>query len=170
MGALFLGLCLSNEVFGQALPDGKGKAEFVESCTACHRTEMTTRLRKTPDEWRKTVDDMVARGADGSKEDIDNIVLYLSTNFGTDKPGAAAATPSTTPSSTSVGPEALNSSEVDRLKGLLAENACLTCRLIEKQGAYTETGLKGLGARRTTHEMREAMVRPQPLRRVRIAS
>src|ERR1700733_794475 len=111
--ALFFGLCLSREACGQALPDGKGKAEFVESCTACHRTEMTTRLRKTPDEWRKTVDDMVARGAGGSKEDIDNIVLYLSTNFGTDKPGAAAATPSTTPSSTSVGPEALNSSEVD---------------------------------------------------------
>ena len=145
MCALFCGLCLSKEAFGQALPDGKGKAEFVESCTACHRMEMATHLRKNPDEWRKTVDDMVARGADGSKEDIDNIVLYLSTNFGIDKSGPAVATPSTTPSSISGAPAALNSSEIDRVKSLLAENGCLTCRRIEKQGAYTGPALNSMG-------------------------
>jgi cytochrome c5 len=54
-----LGFAYRNEAFGQAIPEGKGEAAFVESCTACHRTEMATRLRKTPDEWRKTVDDTV---------------------------------------------------------------------------------------------------------------
>jgi putative heme-binding domain-containing protein len=160
--ALFFGLCLSREACGQALPDGKGKAEFVQSCTACHRTEMTTRLRKTPDEWKKTVDDMVARGADGSKEDLDNIVLYLDTNFAADKSDTAAATQSTTPSSTSGGPVALNSLEIERVKRLITENGCLTCHRIEKQGAYTGPTLNGVGEQRTGDEIRAAIVRPNP--------
>jgi putative heme-binding domain-containing protein len=162
MCALLCGLCLSHEAFGQTLPDGKGKAEFVESCTACHRTEMSTRLRKTPEQWRKTVDDMVARGADGSKEDLDDIVLYLSTNFGLDKSGGAAATPSPTPSPTSGGPAAFNSSEVESVKRLIAENGCLICHRIEEQGAYTGPTLNGLGSRRTTDEVRTAIVSPRP--------
>jgi mono/diheme cytochrome c family protein len=91
-------------------PDGKGKAEFLPICTACHSTDTVTHLRKTPDEWRKTVDDMVARGADGSKEDLDNVVLYLSTNFGPEKSGSGAATQSTTYSSISGGPAVMNGS------------------------------------------------------------
>jgi putative heme-binding domain-containing protein len=158
--ALFCGLCLTNEAFGQTLPDGKGKAEFIESCTACHRTEMTTHLRKTPDEWRKTVDDMVARGADGSKEDIDSIVLYLAINFGTDKSGAAA--PSTTPSSASGGPAMLNPLEIERVKSLINENGCLTCHRIEHEGAYAGPTLNGVGAQSTTDEIRAAIVRPNP--------
>ncbi len=55
---VFLGhLCLSTAAVGQALPDGKGKAEFLDVCTPCHRTELTTRLRKNPEEWKKIVDD-----------------------------------------------------------------------------------------------------------------
>lgn len=162
MCALICGLFLSNEAFGQALPDGKGKAEFVESCTACHRTEMATRLRKTPDEWRKTVDDMVARGADGSKEDLDNIVLYLSTNFGTGESGEAAAPLSTTHSPTAGEPAVLNSSEIERAKSLITEDGCLTCHRIEKQGAYTGPALNDVGARRTLDEIRASIVRPQP--------
>jgi hypothetical protein len=110
MCALFCGLCLSNGAFGQTLPDGKGNAEFLRSCTACHSTDTVTHLRKTPDEWRKTVDDMVARGADGSKEDLGNVVLYLPTNFGPEKSGSGAATQSTTHSSISDGPAAMDAS------------------------------------------------------------
>ena len=81
MCALFCGLYISNEAFGQTLPDGKGKAEFMHFCTACHRTDMVPQLKKTPDEWRRNVDDMMARGMDGSKEDIDNVVLERSHKF-----------------------------------------------------------------------------------------
>jgi putative heme-binding domain-containing protein len=162
MCALFCGLSISNEALGQTLPDGKGKAEFVSSCTACHRTDMVTRLRKTPAEWRTIVDDMVSRGADGSKEDIDNIVLYLATNFGPDKSGAAAVTQSTTPSSTSSSAMALNSSELEHVKRLIAENGCLACHRIEKEGAYSGPTLNGLGGRRSTDQIRAAIVSPPP--------
>src|ERR1700744_5657242 len=109
--ALFCGLCLSNKAFGQALPDGKGKTEFIHNCTACHRADLVTRVPKTSDDWRKSVDEMAARGTDGSKEDLDNVVLYLVKNYGTDKSGSSATTQSTAPSSTSSGPAALNSSQ-----------------------------------------------------------
>jgi mono/diheme cytochrome c family protein len=161
MWALFCGLCLSKEAFGQTLPDGKGKAEFVHNCTACHTAKLVTRVKKTPEDWRKSVDEMAARGTDGSKEDLDNVVLYLVTYFGAEKSGAAAATQSTTPSSTSGGPVVLNSSETERVKRLINENGCLTCHRIEKQGAYTGPTLNGLGARRSAREIRAAMVSPR---------
>jgi mono/diheme cytochrome c family protein len=101
MFALLGWLCLTNGALGETLPEGKGKAEFVHICTACHGTDLVTRVRKTPAEWRADVDDMVDRGADGSKEEIDNVVLYLITNFRSDKAGPAAPAPSAAPSSAS---------------------------------------------------------------------
>ena len=162
MCALLCGLCMSSEALSQTLPDGKGKAEFEHICTACHRTDMVTRLRKTPTEWRATVDDMVARGTDGSKTDIDNIVLYLSTNFGPDKPGSAAPAQSTTPSPAPNASAALNSAEIEHVKSLISENGCLVCHRVEKQGAYTGPTLNGVGSRRTPDQIRAAIVSPRP--------
>ena len=104
MRALVCGLCLASAAFAQSLPDGTGKAEFIHNCLDCHSAGMVLRAKKTPDEWRKNVDDMVSRGTDGSKEDIDKVVLYLDKYFATDMPGPAATTQSTTPSSISGGP------------------------------------------------------------------
>jgi putative heme-binding domain-containing protein len=153
--ALLCGLCLSNAAFAQNLPDDKGKAEFIHNCLDCHSAGMVLRAKKTPDGWRKNVDDMAARGTDGSKEDIDNVVLYLDKYF-----AVPAVTQSTTPSSTSGGPAVLNSSEIERAKRVITENGCLACHRIEKQGAYTGSTLNGIGGRRTTDEIRTAIVRP----------
>jgi putative heme-binding domain-containing protein len=161
MRALLCGLCLASAAFAQNLPDGPGKAEFIHNCLDCHSAGMVLRAKKTPDEWRKNVDDMASRGSDGSKEDIDKVVLYLDKYFATDKSGSAAATPAA-PSSTSAGPAALNSSEIERAKRLITENGCLACHRIEKQGAYTGPILNGLGGRRTADEIRTAIVSPQP--------
>jgi putative heme-binding domain-containing protein len=162
MCALVCRLCLSNEAFGQTLPDGKGKAEFIHNCTACHRADLVIRAKKTPEEWRKSVDEMAARGTDGSKEDLDSVVLYLVTNYGTDKSGSAAETQSTAHPSTSSGPAELNSSETERVKRLITENGCLACHRVEKQGAYTGVTLNGLEARRPANEVRTAIVSPHP--------
>jgi putative heme-binding domain-containing protein len=164
--AVLCGLCLSIQAHGQALPDGKGKAEFVHNCTACHRASMVIRVKKTPAEWRKSVDEMAARGTDGSKEDLDSAYLYLVTNYAADKPGPAAATQSTMPSSTSGGPAApnssLTSSELEHVKQLIAGNGCLICHRVEQQGAYTGPTLNGMGLRRTAAEIRAAIVSPPP--------
>jgi putative heme-binding domain-containing protein len=166
LGAFLCFLCLSKEVHGQALPDGKGKAEFVHNCTACHRASMVTRVKKTPDEWRKSVDEMAARGTDGSKEDLDNAYLYLVTNYSADKPGPTAARQSTTPSSASGGLAApnssLTSSELEHVKRIIAENGCLTCHRVEQKGACTGPTLNGMAPRRTAAEIRAAIVSPSP--------
>jgi putative heme-binding domain-containing protein len=160
MCALFCGLCLSSEASGQTLPDGKGKAEFVRICSGCHRTDVATHLKRTPDEWRKNVNDMVARGADGSQEEIDNIVLYLSTNFGPDKSGPAAVPQSTPPASTAGTATAPNISEAEHVKQIIADNGCLACHRVEKQGGYTGPTLNGVGGKRSAEEIRSAIVSP----------
>lgn len=165
MRALLCGLCLASAAFAQNLPDGTGKAEFIHNCLDCHSAGMVLRAKKTPDEWRKNVDDMAARGSDGSKEDIDKVVLYLDKYFATDKPGPAATTQSTTPSSTSGGsarPAALNPSEIERAKRVITDNGCLACHRIEKQGAYTGPTLNGIGSRRTSDKIRTALIHPNP--------
>jgi putative heme-binding domain-containing protein len=160
--ALLFSLCLLEEASGQALPDGKGKEEFVHNCTACHTAKLVTRNKKTPDDWKKNVFEMAARGTDGTKEDLDNVVLYLVANFATDKSGADVAAQSTTTSSTLGGPAVLSSSEIERAKHVIAENGCLACHRIEKQGTYSGPTLNGMGARHTMDEIRMAIVHPHP--------
>ncbi len=156
------GLCTSHQAFGQTLPDGKGKAEFVHNCTACHRADMVTAVKKTPEDWRKSVDEMAARGTDGTKEDLDNVVLYLDTYFALDKPDPAEAKQSTAPPATSNGPAALNPSDVERVKRVIAENGCLTCHRIEQQGAHSGPSLNGVRTRHTADEIRAAIVNHHP--------
>ena len=168
LGALFAflcGVCLSMEAVGQALPDGKGKTEFVHNCTACHRADMVTRVKKTPDDWKKSVFEMASRGTDGTKEDLDNVVLYLDTFYALGKPAAAEGTPSTAPASVSSNSSPTAPpppSQSGPIKQLIANNGCLTCHRIEQQGAYTGPTLNGIGARRTAVEIRRAIVTPSP--------
>lgn len=150
MGALLC--CLSLQAVGQTLPEGKGKAEFVHSCTSCHRADTVTSARKSPEDWKKSVVDMAARGAPGSPEDLDNITLYLSTNF------AIATAPSPTPSAQA----ALTAAEMETVTGLIADNGCVACHRIEKQGGYTGPSLNGVGARRTPDQIQSAIVHPHP--------
>lgn len=96
--AVVCALCLSGAVYGQKLPDGKGKAELISGCTLCHGTGMIIQKRRTPQDWKKVVDDMAARGSGSTPADIDNIVRYLSTNFGIKKDGTPPATKSADPS------------------------------------------------------------------------
>ncbi|MDW5265215.1 MULTISPECIES: c-type cytochrome [Acidobacteriaceae] len=157
MCALLCGLCLSNPALGQNLPDGKGKAEFIHNCTACHRADMVTVAKKTKVEWRKSVDDMAARGTDGTPQDIDNAYLYLATYFATDKSAQATAAPSTSGAATP-----LSSSEIEQAKSLITQSECLACHQIQGQGGYTGPSLNGVGARRTPDQIRAAIVTPKP--------
>jgi putative heme-binding domain-containing protein len=160
--ALLCGLCLSSAAFGQNLPDGKGKAEFIHNCTACHRADMVTDAKKTKAEWRKSVDDMAARGTDGTKQDIDNAYLYLATHFAIDKSAPATAASSATPPSTTAAAAPLSSSEIEQAKSLITQSECLACHRIQEQGGYTGPSLNGVGARRTPDQIRAAIVTPKP--------
>ena len=98
--ALLCWLSMEGTGLAQNLPDGAGKAEFTHNCLDCHSAGMVLRAKKTPEDWRKNVDDMAARGSDGSKEDIDKVYLYLVKNFSTETPGPATQTPTVPPART----------------------------------------------------------------------
>ena len=77
------------------LPAGKGKAEFARICSQCHSINFATKLRMDADGWGGIVDDMVSRGAEGSSDDFDLLVNYLSSHFGPNNPIPGGAKPST---------------------------------------------------------------------------
>jgi glucose dehydrogenase len=64
------------------LPDGEGKAELVRTCSACHGLETAIDATRTESGWRRIVDLMADRGAQGTAEELARIVKYLTKNFG----------------------------------------------------------------------------------------
>jgi competence protein ComEA len=64
------------------LPDGPGKAVVERICSGCHGVGVFTANRATRELWEAVVDDMVSRGAEGTDEEINQVVEYLSKNFG----------------------------------------------------------------------------------------
>jgi hypothetical protein len=124
--AILCALGVSHKAICQTgLPDGKGKAEFVHNCTACHRADMVTRVKKTPEDWRKSVDDMAARGTDGSKEDLDNAYLYLVKNFSKDKSDSVSATHPDAAAESSPKSETFNFFDIERFQRSSGENIFL---------------------------------------------
>jgi competence protein ComEA len=66
----------------QDLPEGKGKDVLEQVCGACHGTDLIASRRATKQGWSYLVDDMVARGASATNEQIQTINEYLSKNLG----------------------------------------------------------------------------------------
>jgi competence ComEA-like helix-hairpin-helix protein len=64
------------------LPEGKGKAVLIRMCSDCHGLDQVTTSRYPKKQWAYVVDDMVSRGAEGSDEDVNSVIGYLSRNFG----------------------------------------------------------------------------------------
>jgi competence protein ComEA len=64
------------------LPEGPGKATVEKMCTACHGLESVLRARMTKERWGKVVDDMVSRGAEGTDDEVEQVIAYLAANFG----------------------------------------------------------------------------------------
>jgi mono/diheme cytochrome c family protein len=63
------------------LPPGPGREPFERICSGCHYTSVVTSERRTAESWANVVDDMRARGAIGSDEDMDKITAWLAANY-----------------------------------------------------------------------------------------
>jgi len=70
------------------LPDGPDKDLVEKICSGCHGVGVFTGNHSTREHWEAVVDDMVSRGAEGTDDEINRVVIYLSKNFG---PAKAAA-------------------------------------------------------------------------------
>ena len=69
-----------------ALPPGDGKPIVERMCSSCHALKVVTSKRASPEQWAQLVDQMVSRGAEGTDDEVETVVEYLSKNFGLDTP------------------------------------------------------------------------------------
>lgn len=74
---------------GIALPDGPGKAEFVEVCSGCHGTDAVVGTRRSEADWRSMIESMAGQGATGTPEQFQAVLGYLTRSFGPTPPPAA---------------------------------------------------------------------------------
>jgi hypothetical protein len=66
----------------EALPDGEGKNVVERVCTECHGTDEITSIKRTPDQWRRVVKDMLdRRDPKTSDEEAKQIIEYLIAHF-----------------------------------------------------------------------------------------
>ena len=72
----------AQSVEAQELPDGAGKEIVLKACVNCHEIETVIASRRTKLGWQQSVDDMISRGAEGSGQEMDAVVAYLTTYFG----------------------------------------------------------------------------------------
>ena len=63
------------------LPEGAGREETKKICSQCHELEKSFSLHQDREGWRRTVDKMVALGAEGTEQEFGAIVEYLVRNF-----------------------------------------------------------------------------------------
>jgi quinoprotein glucose dehydrogenase len=74
------------------LPDGAGKAELTRVCSKCHSLDQATSLRQNQAAWGDTITKMVSLGAQGTDEEFNAILGYLSKNYGSGQSAPAAPT------------------------------------------------------------------------------
>lgn len=91
IGLAALGCLLALPSSAQSsLPDGPGKPLVDKICGACHLTTVLTQNRATKERWEEVVENMVAKGADGTDAELGQIVEYLAKYLGP-KPAKASA-------------------------------------------------------------------------------
>jgi putative heme-binding domain-containing protein len=145
----------------QTLPDGKGKAEFQRICSNCHSVSMATSQRMDQAQWTGVVNDMVSKGAQGTQQDFDNIIAYLTANYGKGAPPTAAPAPSPTPAPEAVPLAApLSEAEIAKATGLIKANGCLSCHRVDNIGSYVGPDLSEIGASRSAADIQAALVSP----------
>jgi competence protein ComEA len=69
------------------LPDGTGKQATIRICGKCHSPERAASRRQSRGDWTDTIIKMMKLGAQGSDEEFEAVLSYLSTYFGPRAPG-----------------------------------------------------------------------------------
>lgn len=78
---------LTGALWADQLPDGYGKAATVRVCGKCHSPERAASLHQKRSAWEDTIVKMMKLGAEGSNEELEAVLTYLSTHFGPEAPG-----------------------------------------------------------------------------------
>lgn len=126
---------------------------------------MATSQRMDQAQWTGVVNDMVSKGAQGTQQDFDSIIAYLTANYGKDTPPTAApptAAPATPAPAPAAVPSAapLSEAEIAKATGLIKANGCLSCHRVDNMGSYVGPDLSEIGASRSAADIQAALVSP----------
>jgi putative heme-binding domain-containing protein len=111
-------------------------------------------------EWAAVVSDMVARGAQGSSAELDNVVSYLSANFGKSNAAPLAAAP-VAPAQASPSVPQATVEETPLSAEEISKAACLSCHRVGEAGSYLGPDLDGVGAHRTPEQLHASLQSPK---------
>jgi competence protein ComEA len=64
------------------LPPGAGRDLTIQICGKCHSPERATALHQNQRQWQGTVAKMIGLGAQGTDDQFETIIEYLTKNFG----------------------------------------------------------------------------------------
>jgi competence protein ComEA len=70
------------------LPPGPGHDETVKVCGKCHSPEQAASLRQSRTGWEETISKMVNMGSEGTDQEYESILNYLTKTFGPEPPKA----------------------------------------------------------------------------------
>lgn len=84
---LLAGLTLLTVAAEADLPPGPGRAATIRVCGRCHSPERAASLHQNHYAWEETITKMVKLGAQGSDDEFEAILEYLSKNFAREAPG-----------------------------------------------------------------------------------
>ncbi len=158
---IVLGLCGTVlSVHSQSLPEGKGRASFQRICGVCHSLNVARSQRMTRGEWSGVVTDMVSRGAQGTSEELESVVNYLSANFGKGNVSPRGGGQRSEPTE-EVTP--LSGVEIAAAKKLIQTNGCLSCHRIGEMGSYIGPDLNDLGSNLSPDQISHALISPNDM-------
>ncbi len=126
---LVLSLSLIPLSFGQDLPAGPGRETLKKVCTQCHDIDSVPRLRYSRADWTNLVFSMKDMGADATSAELDEIIDYLTKNFGK---GEAAAK--------KVNVNTAAASDLETGLGLTAKESELIVQYRGKNGNFKDLG------------------------------
>jgi competence protein ComEA len=82
ISVLILSASLAPAIWAQDFPAGEGRDTLKKVCTQCHDIDSIPRLRYTRSDWANLVFSMKDMGADATGAELDQIIDYLTKNFG----------------------------------------------------------------------------------------
>src|SRR5690349_1649298 len=160
-GPIF-GLAFAFASHAQSAPEEQGRATFQRTCSPCHKTSRITTHRLSRAGWENVVDNMISRGAKATPDEQEQIVSYLTANFGVGRrafKNAASGELSAKSRERSLRAKApaapaLDDSEITRAKQLIKSNGCLSCHRMDGEGSFAGPFLGDVGANKSAKEIR----------------
>jgi len=163
-----VGLAFALASHAQSASEEQGRATFQRTCSPCHSTSRVTSHRLSHAGWENVVDNMISRGAKATPDEQEQIVGYLTANFGigTRAPKNAASEEQSAESGQGSVPAktppvpALDDSQIARAKQLIKSNDCLSCHRMDGKGSFAGPDLGDAGANNSAKHIRASLVSP----------